>query len=237
MIGNPQHLRMPAYSITVPPSASISLVQIVVARVLVVDAQPGAGADDVAAVEGPDLEVGERVCDPRVQPLEPDLLHQQPEEVLVREALLVGEALAGERVVDVRAVVGVGVQPLLALALGALAGGADVHHQLRALHLLGERERAGVQRVGQLLVVLGDHARPRAAGAVELDQLDVQQRCDLGHRAVQLGREAAADTARPVGDLHRFVLPSGLVGAAGLLPPSGSAPAGTGAPAGGSSSS
>ncbi len=84
----------------------------------------------------------------------------------------------------------------------------------RALHLLGEREGAGVERVGELLVVLGDHARPGAAGAVEFDQLDVEQRRDLGHRAVQLRREAAAHAAGPVGDLHALVLPSGLSGAA-----------------------
>ncbi len=115
---------------------------------------------------------------------------------------LVAQALGGERGVDVRAVLGVRVEALLALALRALAGRADVHHQL-AVGLLGERERARVERVGELLVVLGDHAGAAAVGAVELDQLDVEQRRDAGHRAVQLGREAAADAARPVGDLHR----------------------------------
>src|SRR5439155_16876085 len=73
---------------------------------------------------------------------------------------------------------------------------------LRPLHLLGEGEGASVQRVGELLVVLGDHARAGAARPVELDQLGVQQGRDLGHRAVQLGREAAADAPGPVGDLH-----------------------------------
>ena len=124
------------------------------------------------------------------------------------------------------AVLGVRVEALLALALGALAGGADVHHQLRALDLLGERERARVERVRELLVVLGDHARAGAAGAVELDQLDVQQRRDLRHRAVQLGGEAAADAAGPVGDLHA-ALPS-VSGAVGLSPPPSVAVAPTG---------
>ena len=78
-------------------------------------------------------------------------------------------------------------------------------------HLLGEGERARVERVGELLVVLGDHAGAGAAGAVELDQLDVEQRRDLGHRAVQLRCEAAAHAAGPVGDLHGLVLPSVLV--------------------------
>src|SRR5262249_16222342 len=81
------------------------------------------------------------------------------------------------------------------------------HHQLRALDLLGEGERARVQRVGKLLVVLGDHAGSAAAGAVELDELDVEHRRDLGHRAVQLGGEAAAHAAGPVGDLHQLSLP------------------------------
>ena len=40
--------------------------------------------------------------------------------------------------------------------------------------LLGEREGAGVERVGQLLVVLGDHAGAAAVGAVEFDQLDAE---------------------------------------------------------------
>src|SRR5581483_2375361 len=109
--------------------------------------------------------------------------------------------------VDVLAVLGVGVQALLALALGALAGGADVHHQIRPLDLLGERERAGVQGVGELLVVLGDHTGATAARAVELHQLDVEQRRDLRHRSVQLRGEAAADAAGPVGDLHQPSLP------------------------------
>ena len=58
------------------------------------------------------------------------------------------------------------------------------------------------ESVGELLVVLGDHARSAAVCAVELDQLDVQQRRDLRHRAVQLGSEASAHAAGPVGDLH-----------------------------------
>src|ERR1019366_7682805 len=78
---------------------------------------------------------------------------------------------------------------------------ADVHHQL-AVGLLGHREGARVQRVGELLVVLGDHAGTTAVGTVELDQLDVQQRRDGGHRAMQLGCEAAAHAAGPVRDFH-----------------------------------
>ena len=105
--------------------------------------------------------------------------------------------------VDVLAVVRVRVEALLALGLRALARRADVHHQRGALDLLGERERARVQRVGELLVVLGDDAGAAARRAVELDELEVQHRRDLGHRAVELGREAAADAAGPVGDLHR----------------------------------
>ena len=83
------------------------------------------------------------------------------------------------------AVVGVRVEALLALRLGALAGRADVHH--RQPGLLGEREGAGVERVGELLVVLGDHAGAAAVGAVELDQLDAEPLGDQRHRAVQLG--------------------------------------------------
>ena len=62
--------------------------------------------------------------------------------------------------------------------------------------LLGEREGARVQRVGELLVVLGDHAGARAVGAVELDQLDPEPLGDQRHRAVQLGGEAAARRSR-----------------------------------------
>ena len=100
------------------------------------------------------------------------------------------------------------VQALLALALRALARRADVHHQLGAARdlLLGEREGAGVERVRELLVVLGDHAGAAAGGAVELDELDVQQRRDPRHRAVQLRGEAAAHAAGPVRDLHLFGL-------------------------------
>ena len=167
-----------------------------------VDAQAVDGAHDVAAVERADLEVGQGAPDPRAQLVEADLLDQQPQEVLVGQALLVRQALGRQRLVDVGAVLGVGIEALLALALRALTGRADVHHQLGAVDALGQGEGAGVQRVGQLLVVLGDHARAGAARAVELDELDVEQRRDLGHRAVQLGGEAAAHAAGPVGDSH-----------------------------------
>ena len=40
----------------------------------------------------------------------------------------------------------------------------------------------------------------------ELHELDVEQRRDLGHGAVQLGGEAAAHAAGPVGDSHLFGL-------------------------------
>ena len=39
---------------------------------------------------------------------------------------------------------------------------------------LGEREGARVERVGELLVVLGDDAGAAAVRAVELDELDVR---------------------------------------------------------------
>ena len=207
MIGKPQHLRMPGVLDHGAAERVDHLVQVVVARVLGVDPEAVARAHDVAAVEGADLEVRQRALDFLAQRVEPDLLDEQPEEVLVGEAELVGETLGGERLVDGRAVLGVRVEPFLALRLGALAGRADVHHQLRPVDLLGEREGARVERVGELLVVLGDHAGAGAAGAVELDQLDVEQRRDLRHRAVQLGGEAAADAAGPVGDLHT-ALPS-----------------------------
>ena len=77
------------------------LVQVVVAGVLCVDAQAIARTDDVAAVEGADLEVRQRALDFRAQRVEADLLDEQPQEVLVRQAELVGEPLGGERLVDV----------------------------------------------------------------------------------------------------------------------------------------
>ena len=79
---------------------------------------------------------------------------------------------------------------------------------------LPERERARVQRVGELLVVLRDDAGAGAAGPVELDELDVEQRGDLRHRTVQLRGESPADAAGPIGDLHWF----GLLSAGRWLP-------------------
>ncbi len=97
------------------------------------------------------------------------------------------------------AVAAVGVEPLLAFALRALAGGADVHH--RQVGLLGEGEGAGVEGVGELLVVLGDDAGAAAVGAVERDHLDAESVGRELHRAVQLRREAAGDATGPVGNL------------------------------------
>src|SRR5207248_8434820 len=103
--------------------------------------------------------------------------------------------------VDVLAIGGVGVEALLALRLRALARGADVHHPERAVHALRHCERAGVQRVHELLVVLGDHAGAAAVRAVELDQLDVEPGRHGGHRAVELRGEAARHAAGPIRDL------------------------------------
>ncbi len=165
-------------------------------------AEPLLRPHDVAAVEGADPESGQRSHHLRSKFVEPVVLDQQPEEVFVVPGpvlgLLVGQALAGERLVDVRPVGRVGVESLLALRLRALAGRADVHH--REPGLLGEGEGAGVERVGQLLVVLGDHAGAAAVGAVEGDQLDPERLGDPGHRAVQLRGEASGDAAGPVGD-------------------------------------
>src|SRR2546427_5052843 len=194
-------------------------VQVLIARVRLVDPEALARAHDVAAVEGADPQAAQRTHHARAQLGEPDLLHQQPQEVLVRQPALVAEPLARQRLVDVLAVGRARVEALLALALGALARRADVHHQLRVLDLLREGESARVERVGELLVVLGDHAGARAAGAVELYQLDVEQRRDLRHRAVQLGREAAAHAAGPIGDLHAPALSSAPPEAIGTCSP------------------
>ena len=115
------------------------LVQVAVARVLAVDPEPRGRAHDVAAVERSHAQVGQRPLHLRAHRVEPDLLDHQPQEVLVDDALLVAQALARQRLVDVLAVLAVGVEPLLALALRALAGRADVHHHVRVLDLLGER--------------------------------------------------------------------------------------------------
>jgi glycosyltransferase involved in cell wall biosynthesis len=77
--------------------------------------------------------------------------------------------------------------------------------------IMGADDRMLPSYVRELLVVLGDDAGAAAGRAIELDELDVQQRGDLRHRAVQLGREAAAHAAWPVGDLHLFgLLSSGV---------------------------
>jgi hypothetical protein len=165
------------------------------------------GPDDVAAVERAHPEPLQRPFHLAAELVEPVVLDQQPEEVLVVDPMLVGEPILRERLVDVGPVGGVGVESLLALRLGALAGRADVHH--RQPGLLGEREGAGVEGVDELLVVLGDHAGPAAIGAVELDQLDPQSVGDERHRPVQLGREPARHAPRPVRNLHRSACSSG----------------------------
>src|SRR3712207_6957311 len=55
------------------------------------------------------------------------------------------------------------------------------------------RSRARVQRVDELLVVLGDHAGAAAVRAVELDHLDVELRRDLRHRPVQRSEEHTSE--------------------------------------------
>ena len=178
--------------------------QVRVARVLVVDAQPVGRAHDVAAVERADAQVRQRPLDLRLdtsRPISSTSSHRKC--LLVMPFSYVSPSADSVSLTWSRYGV-LRVQALLALALRALAGRADVHHQVGALGdlLLGERERAGVERVRELLVVLGDHAGAAAGGAVELDELDVQQRRDLRHRAVQLRGEAAAHAAGPVGDFH-----------------------------------
>src|SRR5204862_3726203 len=90
-------------------------VQVTIARVLFVYPQPVHGTNDVATVEGADAEVGQWSRDPLAQGVEPDLLDQQPQEVLVRDPLLVAQPLVAKVGVDLLPIVAVGVQPLLAL--------------------------------------------------------------------------------------------------------------------------
>ena len=120
------------------------LLEVEVALGVVVVAQPRLRPQDVAAVERADAEPGERPLHLLAQGLEADVLDQEPEEVLVGEPVLardVLEALAGERLVDVPAIGGVRVEPLLALRLRALAGRADVHH--REARSAGRARRCG----------------------------------------------------------------------------------------------
>src|SRR3954452_5694779 len=100
-------------------------VEIRVARMRAVDAQAVGRADDVAAVERADAEVLERPLHARAQLVEPHVLDEQPEQVLVREAGLVLEPVVAQVGVDVLAVVGVRVEALLALGLRALARRAE----------------------------------------------------------------------------------------------------------------
>ncbi len=93
MIGKPQHLRMPGVVDHGAAERLDHLVQVVVARVLGVDPEALARAHDVTAVEGADPEVRQRTAHFRAQLVQADLLDQQPQEVLVGEALLVAEAL------------------------------------------------------------------------------------------------------------------------------------------------
>ena len=62
--GKPQHLRAPSYSTTSPPSASISMLEVEVALGVLVVAEAVLGAQDVAAVERPDPEAGQRPLAP-----------------------------------------------------------------------------------------------------------------------------------------------------------------------------
>src|SRR5207248_9069162 len=102
------------------------------------------GPHDVAPIEGAPAQALERPDDAFAKDVEPDLLHEQPEEVLVppRAAPLVLEPLRLEVLVDVGAVGGVGVEALLALGLRALAGRAVDPHPGRAGDLLSARLRA-----------------------------------------------------------------------------------------------
>src|SRR5512139_2073596 len=175
-------------------------VQVEVALGILLVAEAVLRAQDVAAVEGADPESAEGALDLLGEPVEAIVLDQDPEEVLVGEPLgVVGETLLGERLVDVRTVLGV-AEALLTLGLRPLAGRADVHH--RQPGLLGEREGTRVEGVGELLVVLGDHAGAAAIGAVELDELDAESLGDQAHRAVQLRGETTRYAAGPVGHLQ-----------------------------------
>jgi hypothetical protein len=100
-------------------------------------------AQDVAAVERTDPKPFERPHHQLAQAVEAVVLHEQPEEVLVRDPLLVMESFGGEHLVYVAAVAGVRVEPLLTFGLRALAGRADVHH--REPGALRHRERARVE--------------------------------------------------------------------------------------------
>ena len=104
--------------------------------------------------------------------------------------------------VDVRAVLGVRVQPLLALALRALAGRADVHHQLAPSTCCASANVRALSVSASSWLCSAITPAPQQLARSSSTSSMSEQRRDLSHRAVQLGRKAAADAAGPVGDLH-----------------------------------
>ena len=179
--------------------------QVAVARVLLVDAEAVGRAHDVAAVERADAQVGQRPLDLRLDRVEPDLLDHQPQEVLVGDALLVA---SGSR----RASVSLTCSRYSVFASRRSWHSLCAPWQVEQMFIIRSAPSAiscwASANVRALSVSASSWLcsaitpAPRAARAVELDELDVQQRRDLRHRAVQLGGEAAAHAAGPVGDLH-----------------------------------
>ena len=192
------------------------LVQVGVARVLAVDPEPVGRADDVAAVERPHAQVGQRALDLGLDHVEPDLLDQQPQEVLVGDALLVGQALGRQRLVDVRR----GTPSCRPGAPGTRS--ARPGRSSRCSSSARRRPRSPAGRARRC----ARSACPRAPGCARRSRRRRstrrgparRARCPAAgprrHRAVQLRGEAAAHAAGPVGDLHLFGLLS-----AGSCPP------------------
>ena len=68
------------------PERVDDLLEVVIARMLSVDPDALARPHDVTPVERSHAQVGQRPLHTRAQGVEADLLHQQPQEVLVRES-------------------------------------------------------------------------------------------------------------------------------------------------------
>ena len=165
-----------------------------------IEAQRVAGANDVAAVERRKFQAGQLFCKGLLERFDPDLLDQDPEQVLDDGRAFVLQSFLGKDRVDLSEILRVLEDAPVRLRHHSLAGAAD--RQDRQPHLLRKREGSHVQCVAELLISLLEDPGAGTGRGDELLALDAKPVHNRVSGYKKLWRAAACDAARVEGVLH-----------------------------------
>ena len=149
------------------------------------------GPEDIAAVERRNLEARERPLNHGLELLDPEVLEQDPEQVLdLHRSLILQPLFRQVFPVDLVSIRGIRDQAVVGLGHHALAGAAYRHDREAEFFGLSKRSR-----IDGICDVLGENARAVAAHVFELLELDSESISDLQRGWIKLRAAALGDTS------------------------------------------